>query len=152
MKTVHRFLPGRELIVLTASGTLDLDATRGAIIMMTRDSAFDRSFEIVLDFRDVECALSVTDIYEIASFLGGPVSGLDTGRKIAVLIPDQMPFDNARFLELCSANRGLRLGAFWDVARAERWLDADLPDDMQGAAPGPGNDTSASAQGDNGPA
>jgi hypothetical protein len=134
VKTRHRILGGRQLVMLTASGQIDLASTQQAIKAMTADPAFDSTYELLLDFRDVDCALTVTDIYEIATFLGWPSPVLSTGRKIAVLIPDSMPFDNARFLELCSANRGLRLGAFWDIERAERWLDAALPDDP-GAAP-----------------
>ena len=87
----------------------------------------------MLDFRDVDCELGVVDIFEIASHIGWPSPVLSTGRKIAVLIPKSMPFDNARFLELCSANRGLRLGAFWDIEQAERWLDAELPEGLSKA-------------------
>jgi hypothetical protein len=91
---------------------------------------------LLLDFRDVECALSVTDIYKIAIFLGWPAPVLSTGRKIAVLIPDRMPFDNVRFPELCSANRGLGRGAFWEIVRTERWLDAELPGDLSSGVDG----------------
>jgi hypothetical protein len=107
-----------------------LESTRQAIEALAADPAFDRSYELLLDFRDVDCALTVTDIYDIAAFLGWPSPVLSTRRKIAVLIPDQMPFDNARFLEMCSANRRLRLGAFREIEIAQRWLEASLPEDL----------------------
>lgn len=137
MKTRNRAFPLKHLMVLTATGTLDLAASKAALHSLTADPGFDARSEVLLDLRDVECAMSVTDIYELAVHMASPNPALPTYTKIALLVAGHAAFDHARFLEMCAGNGGLKIGAFVDYAIADDWLNADLPDDPKDSDPLP---------------
>jgi hypothetical protein len=117
---------------MTSSGTVDLVAAKAALKSLAADPEFEANYEILLDLRVSKCELSIGDVYEIATCLTWPDLALPTRRKIAVLVSGQRAFDHAKFLELCSTNRGIRVGAFEDYEKASEWLDADLPEDPKG--------------------
>ncbi len=131
MKTTRKAYPFKDLIIMTSSGTIDLAASKVALKNLAADPEFDRHYEILLDLRDSECELSVTDVYEIATYLAWPDPALPTRRKIAVLVSGERAFDHAKFLEVCSANRGVHVRAFDDYEKADEWFDADLPADRK---------------------
>ena len=113
--------------VMTASGTLDFAASKIAVKSLVAEPSFDERCEVLLDFRDIECAMSVVDIFQLAEHIGFPNPALPTKKKIAVLVTGHRAFDHAQFLELCASNRGLKMGAFEDYENADAWLNADLP-------------------------
>ena len=119
----------KNLILVDAQGICDLPASKAALRKLANDPSFNAQTEVLLDLRDVTCEMSTLDIYELASFLGGPDPALPTRRKIAVLVNGASQFDHAWFLEMCTANSGIRLAAFDDYDAADEWLSADLPDD-----------------------
>jgi hypothetical protein len=129
MQTRHKAFPLEHLIVVDAKGICDLPASKAALEKLAADPQFDAQTEVLLDLRDVQCELSTLDIYELASFMAGPDSALPTRRKIAVLVGGRAEFDHALFLQMCTANTGIRLAAFTDYDRADEWLNADLPAD-----------------------
>ena len=135
MKTRNKAYPLKHLIVMTATGTLDLVASKAALKSLAVDPAFDARCEVLLDLRDIECAMSATDIFELAVHMAAPNPALPTQKKIAVLVAGHAAFDHARFLELCAGNRGLSIGAFEDYENADQWLNADLPDDPKDMVP-----------------
>ena len=132
MRTTRKAFPLKDLIVMTSSGTIDLAASKAALKSLAADPEFDRQYEILLDLRDSECEMSVGDVHEIATHLAWPDPALPTRKKIAVLVSGQRAFDHAKFLEVCSTNRGVQVGAFEDYEKASEWLDADLPQDPTG--------------------
>lgn len=129
MKTTRKAFPLKDLIVITSSGTIDLAASKSALESLAADAKFDSQYEVLLDLRDSECEMSVIDVHEIATYLAWPDPALPTRKKIAVLVSGRQAFDHAKFLEMCSKNRGVRVGAFEDYDKASAWLDADLPED-----------------------
>jgi hypothetical protein len=135
MNTQNKAFPLKHLMVMTAAGTLDLAASKAALQSLVADPGFDARSEIFLDLRDVECSMSVTDIYELAVYMASPHPALPTYKKIALLVAGHVAFDHARFLEMCAGNRGLKIGAFVDYANADEWLNADLPDDPRESRP-----------------
>jgi hypothetical protein len=114
---------------MTSSGTIDLAASKSALKKLAADPEFDRHYEVLLDLRNSECEMTVMDVYEIAKDLAWPDPALPTRKKIAVLVSGQRAFDHAKFLEVCSANRGVQVGAFEDYEKASEWLDTELPED-----------------------
>ena len=134
MKTRNKAYPLKHLMVMTATGTLDLAASKAALRSLTADPGFDARSEVLLDLRDVECVMSVTDVYELAVHMASPDPALPTHKKIALLVAGHAAFDHAKFLEMCAGNRGLKIGAFVDYAIADEWLNADLPDDPKESA------------------
>jgi hypothetical protein len=129
LKTQHKAFPLEHLIVVDAKGVCDLPASKAALEKLAADPQFDSQTEVLLDWRDVKCEMSTLDIYELASFLAGPDPALPTRRKIAVLVGGRAQFDHASFLQMCTANAGIRLAAFDDYDAADHWLTADLPAD-----------------------
>jgi len=127
--TQHKAFPLDHLIVLDASGFLDLQASKAALKKLADDPDFDAQSEVLLDLRDITCEMSTQDIYELAAFMAWPDPALPTHKKIAVLVGGRGDFDHALFLQMCTANSGLRLGVFLDYDAANEWLNADLPPD-----------------------
>lgn len=133
MRTTRKAFPLKDLIVMTSSGTIDLAASKSALRRLAADPEFDRHYEILLDLRDSECEMSAMDVYEIAKDLAWPDPALPTRKKIAVLVSGERAFDHAKFLEVCSTNRGVQVGAFEDYEKASQWLDTELPVDPKEA-------------------
>jgi hypothetical protein len=133
IKSSHYRYPFQNLIIVDAEGTLDLPASKGLLKKLAADPTFDAQTEVLLDLRDVNCRMSTLDVYEIASFLAWPDPALPTRKKIAVLVEGRAEFDHALFLEMCTANAGVRLAAFDDYDKANDWLNADLPPDPKGS-------------------
>ena len=129
MRSTRQAFPLKDLIVMTSSGTIDLAASKSALKKLAADPEFDRHYEVLLDLRNSECEMTVMDVYEIAKDLAWPDPALPTRKKIAVLVSGQRAFDHAKFLEVCSLNRGVQIGAFEDYEKASEWLDTELPED-----------------------
>jgi hypothetical protein len=135
MKTQNKAFPLKHLIVMTATGTLDLIASKAALKSLVADPTFDARCEVLLDLRDIKCAMSATDIFELAVHMASPNPALPTYKKIALLVAGHLAFDHAHFLEMCAGNRGLKMCAFEDYEDADGWLNADLPDDPKDIVP-----------------
>lgn len=137
MRTARKAFPLKDLIIVTSSGTIDLVASKAALKSLAADPEFEAGYEVLLDLRDSKCAMSIADVFEIATYLAWPDPALPTRKKIAVLVSGERAFDHAKFLEMCSTNRGIRVGAFEDYEKAGEWLDTDLPEDPKGTDPMP---------------
>lgn len=137
MKTVRKAFPLDDLIILTSSGTIDLAASKAALKDLAADPEYAANYEILLDLRGSACNLSVSDVYEVATYLASPNPAISTSKKIAVLVAGHVAFDHAQFLQLCSTNRGMQVRAFEDYQKASEWLDVRLPDDSNPGMPCP---------------
>lgn len=120
IRVKHETLDGKEFIKARATGEFDLEASKEALRTLLAHPRFSKSCDILIDFRDAECDLSMADIYEIVQFLALHRQAL-FGR-LAVLVSGDSDFDMAGFLELCAENRGLQVKAFLDLSEAEKWL------------------------------
>ena len=129
MNTRHKAFPLQHLIVVDASGILALADSKAALTKLAADPQFDARTEVLLDLRDVTCEMTTLDIYELASFMAWPDPALPTRKKIAVLVEGRAEFDHVSFLQMCTANAGIRLAAFGDYDAANKWLNAELPQD-----------------------
>ena len=129
MRIKDKAYPWKDLIVMTASETVDLAASKAALKSLADDPEFLPGYEVLLDWRDIDCMMSATDVFEIAAYLANPNTELPTRKKIAILVSGRYAFDHAKFLEVCATNRGVRLAAFEDYDKANAWLEATLPED-----------------------
>jgi hypothetical protein len=77
-------------------------------------------YELLVDFRDTESRLTVTDLYQLTAELSG--HGNAFRRKVALLVTPGLNFNQARFCETCSHNRGFLVDAFADYEKAMRWM------------------------------
>ena len=129
VRTESEFFAAEHLIVMDAAGTLDLSASKAALKKLTEDPEFDAKSEILMDLRDIDCVMTIADIFELANAMAWPNPTLPTFKKVAVLVSGSVEFDHAKFLALCASNRGLRIAAFDDYDKAGDWLVATLPAD-----------------------
>jgi hypothetical protein len=129
VKTYDEAYPLKDLIVMTTSGTIDLDRSKAALTGLAHDPLFLARYEVLLDWREVNCTMSETDIFELALHFTNLDTMLPTRKKIAILVSGAAAFDHAKFLELCSTNRGVMLHAFEDYEKASDWLNTTLPAD-----------------------
>ena len=133
MKTKNTFFHARNLVVMDATGELDMRASVLALTAVAADPNFDVHTEVLLDLRDTECHLSIADIADLARAMAWPRPMLPTHRKIAVLVEGRKEFDHAEFLERCGNNRGMHMKAFDDYDQAGEWLGGVLPADAKPA-------------------
>ena len=124
--------PWKDLIVMTSSGTIDLASSKAGLKSLARDPRFKTGYEVLLDWRDIDCSMSIADVFELAAYMAELETGLPTRKKIAILVCGGVPFDHAQFLEVCATNRGVHLRAFKDYEKADEWLKAVLPADPKG--------------------
>ena len=116
---------------MTATETVDLATSKAAFKKLAHDPKFLQGYEVLLDWRDVSCKMSGTDVYELAQYLSDQNTELATHKKIPILVSGRHAFDHANFLEVCSNNRGVTLAAFEDYDKASAWLNATLPQDTR---------------------
>ena len=134
MITTRKAFPLKHLLTVTSSGTIDLVASKTALKSLAADPEYKASYEVLLDLRDSDCDLSLSDVFDMAVYMARPDPALAPRQKIALLVSGDAAFDHARFFQMCSANRGVKIGAFEDYEKASEWLDADLPEDPNRAS------------------
>jgi len=113
-----------NLIVVQASGRLDVDSTKKAIDGLVVDSGLDGLYHVLIDLRQVECDLLASEIRDIAAYVAQPEPALPADRKVAVVVGRQRHFDQADLFTLFAQHRGLSIKAFDNAEEAERWLDS----------------------------
>ena len=76
---------------------------------------------ILFDFREAyaQVPLTYVDVYEFVAAIG---QCRKPCRKIAVLTREGVPFNNAKFFELCAGNRGFTAEAFTSFEEAINWF------------------------------
>ena len=131
MSTKDKTYPWKELIVMTATETVDLATSKAAFKKLADDPQFLQGYEVLLDWRDVSCKMSGTDVYELAQYLSDQDTELPTHKKIPILVSGMHAFDHGKFLQVCSNNRDVTLAAFEDFDKASAWLNATLPQDTK---------------------
>lgn len=138
MNTQIKKFEFKHLIVLTARGTLDLTASKSALKSLVAAPGCDACSEVLLDLREVECAMPVSSIHELAKHAAWHIPALPDDHRIAVLVerhwPGNLEFNHAQFLELCAHSRGFNIRAFDDYGSASDWLNAVSPNDQSDMA------------------
>ena len=120
MKAEIKFVKTRDFIKTTASGQLNLEQSKKVLEEIARLNTPDVLHDILVDIRETEPGLSLSDIYELVTAVGNHRQAFR--KKIAILLGAQHDFDKARFLEMCASNRGYNVNAFDDFEEAVNWL------------------------------
>lgn len=120
MKAEIKFVKTRDFIKTTASGQLNLEQSKKVLEEIARLNTPDDLHDILVDIRETEPGLSLSDIYELVTAVGNHRQAFR--KKIAILLGAQHDFDKARFLEMCASNRGYNVNAFDDFEEAVNWL------------------------------
>lgn len=120
MKAEIKFVKTRDFIKTTASGQLNLEQSKKVLEEIARLNTPDDLHDILVDIRETEPGLSLSDIYELVTAVGNHRQAFR--KKIAILLGAQHDFDKARFLEMCASNRGYNVNAFDDFEESVNWL------------------------------
>jgi hypothetical protein len=115
VKVIHT----KDFIQTTVTGVLNFAASKQALLEIASQIESPGEYEILVDTREAEPALSMIDIFELGEALAAHHALRRS--KIALLIPmsDGM---QAGFLETITANRGVRAKVFTDFEKAITWL------------------------------
>jgi hypothetical protein len=124
-----RIIHAHEFVVATPEGQLDVEKSRKLLADIASATASLTDYEVILDCRKAECAMSATELWHLVVDLGDFRKAFS--RKTAVLCP-LGGCDQAEFFALCAQNRGFRVRAFASFEEAIEWLVADGPDTQPG--------------------
>jgi DNA-binding response OmpR family regulator len=111
-----------DLIKSTPTGDLDLTASRQGFAQIAATGAELQNYTVLIDLRDVESQLSISDIYDLAFEL--LKYGETFRRKTAVLVRADQDVDKATFFENTAQNRGFEVKTFTDFEKAIIWLSS----------------------------
>lgn len=114
-----------QLVVVEATGRIDVPATKKMFDRLLPESADKERYQVLLDLRNVECDMLVSDIRELAAYAAQPNPALPTGKKVAVVVEGREDFEHAELFAFFAERRGSQVQAFEDLAEAEAWLAAE---------------------------
>jgi hypothetical protein len=126
MATKIKVITARDFLEVTPDGMINITTSRQLLVDIARTEHQPVDYELLIDFRDTQSDLSVTDMYQLAAELCQ--YGDTFRRKVALLVLPGINFEHAHFFETCSQNRGFLVNAFTDYENAMRWvLSAEDP-------------------------
>jgi len=137
MPTDIRVIQAHEFIKATPEGHLDLEGTKEVLLGIAAASALSGDFDVILDTRDTQSEMTVTDLWELAAELHRFREAFS--RKTAVLGPPDRS-DYAAFFALCAQERGFDVRAFASLGDAMEWMvgpDVSRPSGADSAQLGP---------------
>ena len=126
MATDIRIIHAHDFIRATPEGRLDLEVSKKLLAEIATAALPLTGYEILLDTRRAHVAMSVTDLWYLATDFWYVAAELVNARgrfpgKTAVLCPLE-EFDHASFFALCAQNQGLHVRAFTSFEDAIEWL------------------------------
>lgn len=125
MPATIRIIHAHEFIKATPEGRLDLEESKKLLIEIALASAPLPAYDILLDTRQAQSEMSVTDLWYLAAELNDNFRKASSRTvKTAVLCPLER-FDHAEFLALCAQNLGFQVRAFTSFEEAYEWLVAN---------------------------
>jgi len=120
MATKIKVITAGDFLEVTPDGMINITTSRQLLLDIARAEHLPVDYELLIDFRDTESDLSVTDMYHLAAELCQ--YGDTFRRKVALLVDPGVNFDRASFFETASRNRGFLVNAFTDYEMTMRWL------------------------------
>ena len=120
MATKIKIITAGDFLEVTPDGMINITTSRQLLVDIARSEHLPVDYELLIDCRDTQSDLSVTDMYQLAAELYQ--YGDTFRRKVALLVAPGVNFDRASFFETCSYNRGFSVHAFTDYEKAIRWV------------------------------
>ena len=109
----------KDFIKTTVTGVLDFEVSRQALLEIASQMEHPGEYEILVDTREAEPALSMIDIFELGEALAAHPS---LRRSKIAFLKSKKDSEKAEFLETITANRGVRAQVFTDFEEAVTWL------------------------------
>jgi len=114
-----RIIYGHDFIKASPEGHLDFEKSKRLLIEIASASTALVDYEIILDTREAQPEMSITDLWYLAAELSNLREAFS--RKTAVLCPLE-GFNHAGFFALCAQNRGFQVQPFTSFEDAINWL------------------------------
>lgn len=111
-------------IKATPKGRLNRENMKKLLMDIASASAASGNSEILLDTRQAQSGMSLSDLWFLAAQLSR--LGKAYSRKTAVLCPRER-FNRVGFFALCAQNRGFLVNVFTSFEDAIEWLFAEGP-------------------------
>ena len=115
IKVIHT----KDFIKTTVTGVLDFAVSRQALLEIASQIEQPGEYEILVDTREAEQALSMIDIFQLGEALAAHPS---LRRSKIAFLKLKKDSHQAEFLETITANRGVRAQVFSDFEEAVTWL------------------------------
>jgi len=114
IKIIH----AQDFLKATPEGELDFEESKRILLEIASVVSQD-DYELIIDTRKAHSVMSPNDLWQLAKEIS--TFGEKFRRKTAVICPSER-FDQAKFFELCSHNRGYQIHAFTSYEDAIDWL------------------------------
>jgi hypothetical protein len=115
IKVIHT----KDFIKSTVTGVLDFAISKQALLDIASQIEQPGEYEILVDTRGAEQALSMIDIFQLSEALAAHPS---LRRSKIAFLKSMKDSQQAEFLETVTANRGVRAQVFTDFEEAVTWL------------------------------
>jgi hypothetical protein len=123
-----RIVHAHDFVKANLEGKLDLEESKKLLLEVALAAAPLIDYDIILDTRNTESEMSMTDLWYLAAEVSNNFSkAFSKSLKTAVLCPVER-FDFAGFFALCAQNRGLQVNAFTSFTDAYEWLTSKRSD------------------------
>ena len=109
----------KDFIKTTVTGVLDFAVSKQALLEIASQIEQPGEYEILVDTREAEPALSTIDIFQLGEALAAHPS---VRRSRIAFLKSKKDSEKAEFLETITANRGVRAQVFTDFEEAFTWL------------------------------
>lgn len=128
MTIAHKIISAKDFIETTASGELDLKASRKLITKLAQALQSVGDVNVLIDVREAYSVISPAEIEQVVSEMLQLLAGFRN--KIAIVHSNRRPDDAARAKQSLRA-AGLELEMFTDYSKAIEWLNVALYFDIQ---------------------
>jgi len=109
----------KDFIKTTVTGVLDFAVSKQALLDIASQIDQPGEYEILVDTREAEPALSMIEIFQLGESLAAHAS---LRRSKIAFLKSKKDSQQAEFLETVTANRGVRAQVFTDFEEAVTWL------------------------------
>ena len=114
-----RIIHAHDFLKATPEGKLDFEESKRILLKIASVVVPQDDYELIIDTRKAHSVMSPTNLWHLAKEIS--TFGEKFRRKTAVICPRER-FDQAKFFELCSYNRGYQINAFTSYEDAIDWL------------------------------
>ena len=114
-----RIIHAQDFLKATPEGELDFEESKRILLEIASVVVPQDDYELIIDTRKAHSVMSPTNLWQLAKEIS--TFGEKFRRKTAVICPRER-FDQAKFFELCSHNRGYQIHAFTSYEDAIDWL------------------------------
>ena len=115
IKIIH----AQDFLKATPEGELDFEESKRILLEIASVVVPQDDYDLIIDTRKAHSVMSPTNLWQLAKEIS--TFGERFRRKTAVICPRER-FDQAKFFELCSHNRGYQIHAFTSYEDAIDWL------------------------------